>query len=218
VLRLLYLAASRVFAFIGLLPISDVGKDIEILALPHQLAVLQQQIDRPRDTAADRVFLAAIFHRLPRPKPRQLHLVVSPDTILRWHRDLMRRRHADASRRKRPGRPPTRCSIQALVLRLARENSGSGYRRIHGELAALGVKVAPSTVWETLKQHGIEPAPERDRQIWAAFLSGEARAIPACDFFTAITLNGTTPYVFAVLGTHSLPAARLARKIRTPEF
>ncbi|WP_407647212.1 helix-turn-helix domain-containing protein, partial [Actinacidiphila soli] len=139
-------------------------------------------------TAADRAFLAALLHRLPRPTLRQLHLIVSPDTILRWHRDLMHRRHADASRRKRPGRPPTHRSIQALVLRLARENCGWGYRRIHGELAALGIKIAPSTVWEILRAHGIEPAPERDHPTWAAFLRGQAHTILACDFFTATTL------------------------------
>jgi hypothetical protein len=117
------------------------------LTLRRQLTVLQRQIDRPRVTPADRAFLAALLHRLPRAKLRRLHLIVSPDTVLRWHRDLMRRSHAKASRRKkRPGRPPTRRSIQALVLRLAPENSGWGYRRIHGEPAALGIKVAPSTV------------------------------------------------------------------------
>ncbi|MFE2070009.1 helix-turn-helix domain-containing protein [Streptomyces sp. NPDC059467] len=111
----------------------------------------------------------------------------------------MRRGHADASRRKRPGRPPTRRSIQALVPRLARENSSWGYRRIHDELAALGIKVAPSTVWKILRAHGIEPAPERDRQTRATFLRGQAHAILACDFFTAATLNGATLYVFAVI-------------------
>jgi transposase len=90
------------------------------------------------------------------PQLGELHLIVSPDTILRWHRDLMRHRHAEASRRKRPGRPPTRRATQSLVLRLARENPSRGYRRIHGELTTLGIKIAPSTVWEILKQHGIE--------------------------------------------------------------
>jgi transposase InsO family protein len=198
-LRLPYLAVSSVFALIRLLPMSDVDKDIEILTLRHQLVLLQRQIDRPRITSSDRAFLAALLHRFPRPALRRLHLIVSPDTILRWHRDLMRRRHADASRRKWPGRPPTRRSIQALVLRLARENRGWGYRRIHGELAVLGIKVAPSTVWEILRAHGIEPAPERDRQTWAAFLRGQAHAILACDFFTATTLNGASVYVFAVI-------------------
>jgi len=198
-LRLPYLAVSSVFAFIRLLPMSAVDKDIEIMTLRHQLAVLQRQIDRPRITPTDRAFLAALLHRLPRPKLRQLHLIVSPETVLRWHRDLMRRRHADASRRRRSGRPPTRRKVQALVLRLGRENNSWGYRRIHGELAALGIKVAPSTVWEILRAHGIEPAPERDRQTWAAFLRGQAHAILACDFFTITTLNGATLYVFAVI-------------------
>lgn len=112
----------------------------------------------------------------------------------------MRRRHADdASRRKRPGRPPTRRSIQTLVLRLARENSGWGYRRVHGEFAALGIKVAPSTLWEILRANEIEPAPERGRPTWAAFLRGQAHAILACDFFTATTLSGASVYGFAVI-------------------
>ncbi|HEV7935065.1 MAG TPA: integrase core domain-containing protein [Actinomadura sp.] len=84
-------------------------------------------------------------------------------------------------------------------MRLARENSSWGYRRIHGELTTLAIKIAPSTVWEILETHGIEPAPQRDRQTWAAFLRSQAHAILACDFFTATTLNGATYYVFAVI-------------------
>jgi hypothetical protein len=122
-LRLPCLAVSSVFAFIRLLPISDADKDIEILTLRHQLAVLQRQIHRPRVTTADRAFLAAILHRLPRPRLRRLHLIVSPNTILRCHRDLVARSHAAASRPKRPGRPRTQ-PIRALILRVARENCG----------------------------------------------------------------------------------------------
>jgi putative transposase len=158
-LRLPYLALTSVFTFIRLLPMSDADKNVEILALRHQLAILQRQIDKPRLTPPDRAFLAALLHRLPRARLRQLHLIVSPDTVLRWHRDLLRRHHAKQSRPKRAGRPPTVRSIQALVLRLARENPSWGYRRVHGELAALGIKVAPSTVWEILQANGIEPAP-----------------------------------------------------------
>src|SRR5258707_14574756 len=98
-------------ALIRLLPMSGTDKDIEILALRHQLAILQRQIDKPRLTPPDRAFLAALLHRLPRPTLRQLHLIVSPDTVLRWHRDLLRRHHAKTSRPKRPGRPPTGRSI-----------------------------------------------------------------------------------------------------------
>jgi putative transposase len=101
---------------------SNADKDIEILALRHQLAVLQRRVDKPRLTPPDRAFLAALLHKIPRPTLRQLHLIVSPDTVLRWHRDLLRRRHASASRPKRPGRRPTVRSIRALVLRLAHEH------------------------------------------------------------------------------------------------
>jgi hypothetical protein len=104
----------------------DTDKDIEILTLRHQLTILQRQTNKPRLTRADRALLAALLHRLPRPKLRRLQLIVTPDTIMRWHRDLIRRRHAAISRRKRPGRPPTRCAIQSLILRLVRENPSWG--------------------------------------------------------------------------------------------
>jgi putative transposase len=198
-LRLPYLALTSVFTLIRLIPMRDSDKNVEILTLRHQLAILQRQIDKPRLTPPDRAFLAALLHRLSRPRLRQLHLIVSPDTVLRWHRDLLRSRHAKASRPKRPGRPPTVRSIQNLVLRLARENTGWGYRRVHGELATLGITVAPSTVWEILKTNGIEPAPERDHQTWTGFLRGQAHAILAADFFETRTLTGARLYVFAVI-------------------
>jgi putative transposase len=169
-LRLPYLALTNVFAVLRLLPMSDTDKDIEILTLRHQVAILRRQTGKPRFTRADRALLAALLHRLPRSRLRRLQLIVSPDTILRWHRDLIRRRHAARSRRKRPGRPPTRRAIQSLILRLARENPSWGYRRVHGELITLDVTIAASTAWEIFKQHGIEPAPQRDRQTWADFL------------------------------------------------
>jgi hypothetical protein len=132
--------------FLRLLVMSNTDKDIEILVLRHHLAVLQRQIDKPRLTRLDRAFLAALLHMLPRPTLRRLPLIVSPNTVLRWHRDLLRRRHARISRPQRPGRRPTAGSIRALVLRLARDNPGWGYRRIHGELAIVGLTIAPSTV------------------------------------------------------------------------
>jgi transposase len=101
---------------------------------------------------------------------RRLRLLVRLDTVLRWHRDLMKRHHARTCRPKRPGRPPTVCSIRALILRLVRENPCWGYRRVHGELTMLGIMVAPSTVWEILKQEGVDPAPERASTTWADFL------------------------------------------------
>ncbi|MGA6160715.1 helix-turn-helix domain-containing protein [Stenotrophomonas sp. NPDC087984] len=181
------------------MPISDRDKEAEILALRHQLAVLQRQTDKRKLTWPDRALLAALLHRLPRVRLRQLPLIVSPDTVLRWHRELLCRRHAKASRPKRPGRPRTVRSVRALVLRLARENPSWGYRRIHGELASLGIKVAAATVWNILKEHGIDPAPERDHTTWTAFLHSQAQAILAADFFETKTLNGATLYVLAVI-------------------
>ncbi|GAX58236.1 helix-turn-helix domain-containing protein [Streptomyces olivochromogenes] len=112
-----------------------------------------------------------------------MRLLVRPGTVLRWHRDLVARRHAAQSRPKRSGRPRNVHSIRALVLRLARENPNWGYRRLHGELLVLGVKVAASTVWEILKEAGILPVPERASSTWADFLRSQADALLACDFF-----------------------------------
>ena len=161
-LRLVYLGITNAFTLLRLLPGGDRDKDIEILSLRHQLTVLQRQLDgqRVRFAPVDRAWLAALIHPLPRPTLRRLRLLVQPDTILKWHRDLIARRHAMASRPRR-GRPRTLRSIRALVLRLARENSSWGYRRVHGELLTLGIKAAPSTVWEVLREAGIDPAPDR---------------------------------------------------------
>jgi hypothetical protein len=117
-------------------------------------------------------------------------LLVWPDTILGWHRDLLNRRHAATCTPKRRGRPPTVRSIRVLVLRMARENPSWGYRRIHGELAVLGITVAASTVWEILHQHGVPPAPQRQDTTWAQFLRDQAGALLACDFFETRTLTG----------------------------
>ena len=147
-LRLAYLAVTNAFALLRLLPMSDRDKDAEILALRHQVAVLERQLGkaRPRFSPGDRAFLAALLHRLPRDVIGRFRLLVRPDTVLRWHRDLLARRHATRSRPRRPGRPRTIRSIRLLVLRLARENPCWGYRRIHGELLVLGIKIAASTV------------------------------------------------------------------------
>jgi hypothetical protein len=123
-----------------------------------------------------------------------------PDpVIVRWHRAIIRRRRAARSIRRRPGRPPTRRNIKALVLRMARENPEWGYRRIHGELAGLGVKVAASTVWEILKTNGIKPAPRRTGPTWSQFLRSQAYAILASDFFTVDLLDGTQSHVLTVI-------------------
>ncbi|MFF2502414.1 integrase core domain-containing protein [Streptomyces sp. NPDC058067] len=200
-LRLTYLGVTNAFAMLRLLPMSDRDKDAEILALRHQITVLERQLgkEKTRFSPSDRAFLAALLHWLPRNVLRRLRLLVHPDTVLRWHRDLLARRHGAASRPKRPGRPRTVHSIRALVLRLARENPSWGYRRLHGELLVLGVKVAASTVWEILKGAGIDAAPERASSAWSAFLRSQADALLACDFFETFTASGARMYVFAVI-------------------
>ena len=159
-LRFVFLLITRVAAWLRLARREETWKTAEILILRHQLAVLQRrQPRRPRLDWADRALLAALLNVIPKAHRQALRLLVTPDTIVRWHRDLVRRRWGTRSMRGRTGRPATRRSIRALVRRLARENPGWGYRQIHGELAGLGVRVAASTVWEILKASGIGPHP-----------------------------------------------------------
>jgi putative transposase len=148
---------------------------------------------------ADWALLAALLHRLPRDVLKRLHLVVRPDTVPRWHRDIVARRHSRRSWSRHPGRPRTVRSIRALVLRLVRDNPGWGYRRVHGELLVLRVKVAASTVWEILHEAGIDPAPERCATTWADFLRSQAEVLLACDFFETVTLSGARLHVLAVI-------------------
>jgi putative transposase len=199
--RLAYLGVANTLALLRLIPSTDRNKEAEILALRHQVTVLERQLhgEKIRFTWADRAWLAALLHRLPRDVLREIRLLVHPETVLRWHRDLIARRHARISRPKQVGRPRTIRSIRRLVLRLARENSTWGYRRIHGELLVLGVRVAASTVWQILKDAGIDPAPQRTSDTWATFLRSQAHAILAADFFETTTLTGARLYVLAVI-------------------
>jgi putative transposase len=200
-IRLAYLTMTYAFAVLRLLPMSGREKDVEILALRHQLAVLERQLHgaRPRFAPADRAILAALLHHLPHQTLRQVRLLVKPDTVLRWHRDLLRRQHAMRSRPKHMGRPTTVRSIRLLVLQLARENPTWGYRRIHGELAVLGIKVAASTIWEILRAAGIDPSPQRTTTTWGTFIRSQADTLLACDFFETITLTGTRLHVLTVI-------------------
>ena len=200
-LRFVFLLITRVTTWLRLSRREEAWKTAEILILRHQLAVLQRrQPRRPHLNWADRALLAALLSVIPKARRQGLRLLVTPDTILRWHRDIVRRRWAARSKRGRTGRPATRRNIKALVLRLARENPEWGYRRIHGELAGLGVKVAASTVWEILKTNGIDPAPRRTGPTWSQFLRSQAEAILACDFFSVDLLDGTQAYVLTVIG------------------
>jgi putative transposase len=199
-LQFVFLLITRIAAWLRLSRREEAWKTAEILILRHQLAVLQRrQPHRPKLNWADRALIATLHSVIPRARRHGLRLLVTPDTILRWHRDIAGRRWADRSMHGKTGRPATLRNIQALIRRLARENPGWGYRRIHGEMAGLGVKVAASTVWEILKASGIDPARRRTGLTWSQFLRSQAGAILACDFFTADLLDGTQAYVLAVI-------------------
>src|ERR1700733_9825647 len=153
-LRFVFLLITRVAAWLCLSQREGAWRRAEVLVLRHQLSVLQRRPCRPQLNWADRALLAALLAVIPKARRRGLRLLVTPDTILRWHRDIVRRRWAARSAQARTGRPATRRNIKALVLRVARESPEWGYRRIHGELAGLGVKVAASTVSQILKKAG----------------------------------------------------------------
>ncbi len=167
------------------------AREVELLALRHELAVLRRQTARPRLRPADRAFLAALAQLLP--PERRRGLLVTPQTLLRWHRELVRRKWTQPPGTR--GRPPVEQRVRQLVLRLARENPRWGYPRIAGELLKLGVRVSPSTVRRILLAAGLEPAPRRIGPSWQQFLRQQASSILACDFFTVETLTMRRYYV-----------------------
>jgi putative transposase len=199
-LRFVFLLIMRLAAWLRPSRREETWKTAEILILRHQLTVLQrQQPRRPKLNRADRAMLATLLSVIPNARRHGLRLPVTPDTILRWHRDIVRRRQAARSTHGSTGRPATRRNIKALALRLARQNPEWGYRRIHGELAGPGAKIAAPAVWEILKTHGTGPAPRRTAPAWSQFLRSQADAILASDFFTAGLPGGTRACVLAVI-------------------
>jgi putative transposase len=195
-LRLLYLAFRRTTEWLALLARGSGAKDVEILVLRHENAILRRANPRPRMDWADRAALAALVRLLPR--TLMTHRLVSPATILGWHRRLVARHWTFPNR---TGRPPLDPAVVALVGQMARDNPGWGYKRIQGELRGLGHRVSASTIRRILKRLGIPPAPVRhDRTTWRRFLASQASTMLACDFFhvdCALTLQRL--YVFFVL-------------------
>lgn len=177
ILSLCYWILRRLLEVAVLALRSEEAKEIEIMVLRHQLHVLGRQVKRPVLRPHDRALLAAASRVLPR--GRWGSLFVRPETILRWHRALVSQRWTYP---RRTGRPPKPTEIRRLVVRLAKENSTWGYRRIQGELKHLGIAIAPSTVWSILQQAGIDPAPRRAGPSWKEFLRSQAKGIIACDF------------------------------------
>ena len=199
--RLLYLMFVRLCGWLALLPGSDNAKNTEILVLRHQIAILQRQARSPRLSWTDRAVLAALTLRLSTAHRRELSLIVTPRTLLRWHAELVRRHWT--YRHRTPGRPRTGPAIRRLVLEMARDNPTWGYRRICGELTGLGRKLAPSTVWEILKEAGMDPAPRRAAASWKQFLSAQAKTIAAVDFFHVDTIFLRRLYVLFVIEHHN---------------
>jgi putative transposase len=183
VFSFLYWLSRRLLELLALRMRSERVKEIEIVVLRHQLQLLEQ-VARPQLHASDRALLAAFSRALPR--SAWASFVVTPATLLRWHRELVARRWTFPHRR--PGRPATAVAVRELVVRLARENPGWGYRRIQGELLGLGVRVAASTVWTILREAGVEPAPRRLESSWREFLRRQAASIIECDFLTVDTV------------------------------
>src|SRR5262249_55612542 len=137
-------------------------KDIELLVLRHELEVLRRQVAQPRLGMVDRALLAAAAVHLPR--PQRAVLLVTPRTLLRWHRALVRGKWRQPVGRW--GRPPLSAEVRELVLRLARENPRWGHRRICGELAKLGVRVSPTSIRRLIAGAGLEPAPRGSGRSW----------------------------------------------------
>ena len=186
---------AHVLSWVTLLARTEAAKDVEILVLRHEVAVLRRHNPRPRLSWVDRAMLSALSRLLP-VDLRRLRLV-SPRTLLRWHAQLVARRWTYP--RRHPGRPPVRQPVRALVLRMARENPSWGYRRIQGELFGLGHRVAASTVWTILKKAGLDPAPRRSGPTWRQFLAAQAHAILAVDFAHVDTVFLRRLYILVVI-------------------
>lgn len=195
----LYLSLRKLIELVALRPRSAEFKELEIVVLRHEVAVLRRQVSRPDLRPADRFFLAAAARALPR--WRWSAFIVTPQTLLAWHRRVVARRWTYPNRG--PGRPPIDPEIRALVPRLARENPRWGYRRIVGELVGLGISVSASSVRKFLAGAGLGPAGARSGLSWSAFVRAQAQSMIACDFFTVDTVAPRRLYVLFFIDVSS---------------
>ena len=193
--KLIYQMFAKLLSWMVLHARSNAANEIEILVLRHQLAVLQRRTPRPQISWSDRAVITALARLLP--ARRRRGFLVTPATILRWHRQLLRCRWT--TQPVRAGRPAIPTGLRALTVRLATENPTWGYRRVHGELAGLGYHIGASTVWKILHAAGIDPSPRRTGPTWSQFLHTQAEAILACDMFHLDTITLHRLYAFFVI-------------------
>ena len=189
---LFYAITRRVLRLSGI----SSDTDAEVLVPRHELAVLRRQIKRPKPRRRDKLFLSAMSRMLP--GERWAAFIVTPATLVRWHRELVRRKWI-YGRRPSQGRPPIDSETRALIVRMARENPRWGCVRIEGELQGLGIIVSTTTIRTILRRAGLGPAPRRDGPTWHQFLSAQAKGIVACDFFTVETVFLKTLYVLVFM-------------------
>jgi putative transposase len=192
-LSVVYVALQRILQLVSLLCRSADSKELEIVVLRHELAILRRQVHRPTFRPADRWFLAAASRLLPRVKWSVF--LVTPATLLRWRRWMVAKRWTYA---RRPGRPPIAKERRALIVRLARENPRWGYQRIVGELKGLGIVVSATTVKKILREEQLGPAGKRKGPSWREFLRAQAKSVIAVDFFTVDTVWLERLYVFFI--------------------
>jgi putative transposase len=184
VLSIVYTLAQRMFSLVLLRLRSERSKDLELVVLRHELSILRRQVARPQLSDADRVFLSAASRLLPR--WRWPAFVVTPETLLRWHRKLVARRWTYP--RHGAGRPPISAGTRTLIVRLARDNPRWGYLRIQGELKGLGIRLSASTIRRILAAQGLGPSGTRGGTSWKTFLSNQAHSILATDFLSVDTV------------------------------
>jgi transposase len=191
-----FLALRRLIELFVLRFCSEESKEVELLALRQEVAVLRRQVGRSQYRPADRALLTLLSRVVPRSR-WQLTFSVTPATLLGWHRRLVAKRWTYLHRR--PGRPPVDEGIRHLVIRMAKENPSWGYRRIQGELIKLGVRLAPSSIAKIMREEGFGPAPRRTGPSWRHFLRAQAGHIVAIDFFCVDTAFFKRLYVLFFL-------------------